>query len=183
MKSITFITGNENKLKEVKRYLKVPIEHQKLDLIEIQSLDVYEVVEAKVKEAYKILQKPVFVEDVSFILPALGNFPGPLVKWFMQELENEGISNLMKHYEDKSAIATVLYGFYDGTKVHFFEGQMRGTIAETPKGEYSFGFAKIFIPDGYTKRLAEIPTEEQEAIAYRRKALKKFEVFLEKYEK
>ena len=178
---IIFITGNEEKLKEVKRYITVPIEHKKLDLVEIQSLDVYEVVEHKVREAYKQLHKPVLVEDVSFILPALGKLPGTLIKWFLQELGNEGLCALMKNYQDKTAITTVLYGFYDGIKAHFFEGTIAGKITDAPVGDYNFGWGKIFIPDGSTKTLAQMPPEEQERVAYRLIALKKFETFLEKY--
>lgn len=53
MQSITFITGNPKKADYLEKYLGFPIEHTKLDLDEIQSLDLYEVVEHKVKQAYE----------------------------------------------------------------------------------------------------------------------------------
>ncbi len=49
---ITFITGNLGKVEQLKRYLHYPVTHQKLDLTEIQSLDLLEVVRHKAKEAY-----------------------------------------------------------------------------------------------------------------------------------
>ena len=53
MQSITFITGNQKKADYLARYLGFPIEHQKIDLDEIQSLDLREIVEHKVKQAYE----------------------------------------------------------------------------------------------------------------------------------
>ncbi len=53
MQSITFITGNQKKADYLAKYLGFPIEHQKIDLDEIQSLDLREIVEHKVKQAYE----------------------------------------------------------------------------------------------------------------------------------
>ena len=53
MKKVTFITGNQKKADYLIRYLGFPIEHMKLELDEIQSLDLREIVEHKVKQAYE----------------------------------------------------------------------------------------------------------------------------------
>ena len=45
--------------------------HQKLDLDEIQSLDLRTVVEHKVRQAYELVKKPVLVEDTSLQFEAL----------------------------------------------------------------------------------------------------------------
>jgi len=80
---IEFITGNQHKADYLAKWLGMPINHQKVDLTEIQSLDLHEVVEHKVREAYRIIQKSVLVEDVSLTFHALGRLPGTLVKWFL----------------------------------------------------------------------------------------------------
>ena len=64
MQTITFITGNQKKADYLAQYLRLNIEHVKLDLDEIQSLDLREIVEHKVKQAYEKIKKPVIVEDV-----------------------------------------------------------------------------------------------------------------------
>jgi predicted subunit of tRNA(5-methylaminomethyl-2-thiouridylate) methyltransferase len=75
MQSITFITGNQKKADYLAKYLGFPIEHIKLDLDEIQSLSLAEIVEHKAKQAYTKVGKPVIVEDVSLEFSVLGRLP------------------------------------------------------------------------------------------------------------
>jgi inosine triphosphate pyrophosphatase len=124
------------------------------------------------------VQKPVLVEDTSLTFSALGKLPGTLIKWFLQELGNEGLCQLLDNQIDRIAVAEVLYGLYDGKTVYTFEGKVTGTISKSPKGNYNFGWGKIFIPDGYTQTLGEIEPEEQKKVAYRVIALEKLEKYL-----
>ena len=128
---ITFITGNAGKAEEVSRYLGLEIDHHSLDLEEIQSLDLEEIVKDKALRAYSKIGKPVLVEDVSFVFHALGKLPGPLIKWFLKELENEGLCRLIDG-KDRRCTAKVCYGFCDGETVHLFDGSMSGTISDSP---------------------------------------------------
>ena len=64
-KNITFITGNQDKADYLAKYLGLPVKHIKLDLDEIQSLDLSSIVEHKVRQAYDKIKTPVIVEDVS----------------------------------------------------------------------------------------------------------------------
>jgi inosine/xanthosine triphosphate pyrophosphatase family protein len=45
--------------------------HEKIELDEIQSLDLGEVVEHKVRQAYEIAKKPILVEDTALEFLAL----------------------------------------------------------------------------------------------------------------
>ena len=60
-----FITGNQNKADYLAQMLGVPLEHQKIELDEIQSTQLEAIVERKVKQAYAIVGQPVLVEDVA----------------------------------------------------------------------------------------------------------------------
>lgn len=177
-KTITFITGNAAKAEQLARHLNVPVDHKKIDLVEIQSLELEEIVEHKAKEAYKQVRKPVLVEDVSLTFHSLGKLPGPLIKWFLVELDNDGLCKLLKRYDDHSATAQVIFGLYNGRVVKFFEGAMKGSIAIKPKGNKGFGWDPIFIPHGYAKTWGEMDVEEQKATSMRRIALKKLEKYL-----
>lgn len=90
MKEITFITGNPSKAEQLGRHLGHPVKHLKLDIPEIQSLDLREVTRHKVEEAFRQINSPVLVEDTSLTFNSLGKLPGPLIKWFLTELGNEG---------------------------------------------------------------------------------------------
>ncbi len=178
MQNITFITGNAAKAEQLGRHLQHPVAHKKLDLHEIQSLDLREVVEHKVREAYKQVNAPVLVEDTSLTFAAFGRLPGPLIKWFLTELDNAGLCELLDAYEDRSCVAEVCFGLYDGATLEMFEGQAEGTIAPLPRGEKGFGWDPIFIPKGHLKTWGEMDPEEQKETSMRRVALKKIEVFL-----
>ena len=75
MHSITFITGNQKKADYLAKYLGLEVLHEKVDLDELQSLDLREIVEHKVRQAYEKVGKPVIVEDVSLTFTALGRLP------------------------------------------------------------------------------------------------------------
>lgn len=179
---ITFITSNENKLKQVTMHLNYPIEHIMIDLTEIQSLDPKEIVKHKAIEAFNSLQRPVLVEDTSLIIHALGKLPGPFIKWFLDELGNEGICKMLDPYQDKSATAWVLFAYHDGKEVHIFDIKQFGTITDQPKGRNGFGWNSIFIPLEETKTFAEMTEDEQKTTSLRRRALSKLEHFLQNHE-
>lgn len=68
-----FITGNADKAAYLARYLGVELDHQKIDLDEIQSTSLEEIVEHKVRQAYDRIGKPVLVEDVALSFePSVG---------------------------------------------------------------------------------------------------------------
>ncbi len=182
MTKITFVTGNKNKADLMSKYLGVEIEHIKLDLTEIQSLDVEDVVTHKVKEAYSQLKKPVVVEDTFVVYHALGKLPGPFIKFFLHELGTEGICKLVNNYPDKSATASVNFGYYDGKEVKIFSGVMKGIIAPKPKGDRGFGWDPTFIPDGYDKTRGEMTEDEYTLTSPRRQAVEKLGRYLKELE-
>lgn len=181
MKEITFITGNEHKLREAREILGVDIKQKNIDIPEIQSVELKPVIEAKLKEAYKILQKPVIVEDVGFFSEALNGLPGALIKWFIEKtLGRDGIVKILEPFDNKKATVVCAVGYTeDGETIHVFEGKINGIVVPK-RGESGFGFDPIFQPEGYSKTFAEMSAEEKNAISHRGRAFVKFKEFLEK---
>lgn len=66
MKDAVFITGNQKKADYLAELLGHPVDHVKVDLNEIQSLDLHEVVKHKLRQAYAEVQRPVLVEADEF---------------------------------------------------------------------------------------------------------------------
>lgn len=163
---VTFITGNEHKAKWMSKYLDYPIIHKKVELDEIQSLDLHTITEHKVRQAYELVGAPVLVEDIALCFDELNELPGPLVKWFLQELKPEGLCRLLNGYASRKATAKITFAYYDGDKVEFFNGEVQGVIADHPRGD-DFGWNPIFIPNGSTKTYAEMSEEEQAATGLR----------------
>jgi len=164
MKEAVFITGNQKKADYLSKYLGHPVEHIKVDLDEIQSLDLKEVVRHKVLQAYEQVKKPVLVEDVALEFRALGRLPGTFIRWFIEELSFEQICTLLDG-KDRSATARCVFGYYDGTEERYFEGSLNGSIPQKPAGGGGYGWDSIFIPEGYEKTRAEL-SEEDDRITY-----------------
>jgi non-canonical purine NTP pyrophosphatase (RdgB/HAM1 family) len=178
LEPLTFITGNAAKAEQLNRHLSHPVTHKKLDLLEIQSLDLTEVVTHKVIEAYRILQSPVLVEDTSLIFISLGKLPGTLIKWFLQEMGNEGLCRELDRFSSREAIAEVTFGYYDGNSKKLFNAEVRGSVAVTPRGQRGFGWDSIFIPMGYEQTWAEMSITDQDETSMRKIALKKLDDYL-----
>lgn len=156
---ITFITGNQKKADYLAKYLGFPVRHTKLDLDEIQSLDLKEIVEHKVRQAYDKIKSPVIVEDVSLEFEALNGLPGPFIRFFTDNVPFETICSMIDG-KSRRATAKSVFGYYDGKTLKLFEGSLGGEIAKTPAGEHGFGWDKIFIPDGYTVTRAQLSEED-----------------------
>ena len=178
---LTFITGNAGKARYLSDYFHIPVDHKKLDLIEIQSLDLKEIVEDKARRAYGVIKSPVIVEDVSLIFDGLRKLPGPLIKWFLETLGNEGLIKLVDGLDTRDAFAEVQFAICDDKGVYTFEGSMEGTISSEPRGEKGFGWDPIFIPKGYNKTWAEMSDDEKHATSMRKIALQKMSEFLKSY--
>ena len=181
MADVTFITGNQNKADYLAKYLGHPVSHTKLDLDEIQSLGLRQIVEHKVRQAYDQIKKPVLVEDVSLEFAALGRLPGPFIKWFLDELDLQTIISLVAD-KDRSAVGRCMFGYFDGERLEIFEGFIHGTVADKPAGENGFGWDKIFIPEGYDVTRAELGEEDYQKVYLQIRPFAKVKEFLESLE-
>lgn len=176
--SITFVTGNQKKVEWMQKFLTVPLEHAKVDLPELQSLDIREVVTHKAQEAYRQLQRPIIVEDTALVFLAFGQLPGPLVKWFLTQIGNEGMCRMLHGETDRRGVAQVCYAIYDGEHMELFYNERTGIIPEEPRGDLGFGWDPIFIPDGQPKTWGEMTEAEQRATLLRRPPLEKIQAYL-----
>lgn len=177
--NLVFITGNQHKADYLSNNLGIAVRHQKVDLEEVQSLDLATIVKHKAESAYRIVSSPVLVEDISLTLHALNGLPGPLIKWFLEALGNAGLANLASRLDTQAATVTIMYGLYDGKKLNTFEASTQGRIAGKPRGVGGFGFQDIFMPGDTNKTYAEMTTEEMQPYYHRPKALNKLRFYLE----
>lgn len=180
MTDVVFITGNEHKVKQLSQWLGVEVAHQRVDLDEIQSLDLREIVEHKARQAYVVVKRPVIVEDVAMIFAAFKQLPGPFIKWFEKGSGLEVMCRMLDGFDDRSAEAHTMYGLYDGETLHCFEGIMRGTIARSPRGRNGFGFDPIFINEGQMLTRGEMDEDTYSRTSYRQSALAELRKFLQK---
>ncbi|KAJ7115560.1 inosine triphosphate pyrophosphatase-like protein [Mycena crocata] len=181
--NIIFVTGNANKLKEVKAILSaggnpIEIESQSLDIPEIQG-STQEVAMDKCRRAAELLRGPCITEDTALCFEALNGLPGPYIKYFLAELGHEGLNSLLVGFATKAATAlcTFAYSSGPGSDPILFEGRTDGTIVPA-RGPGVFGWDAVFEPTGTGLTYAEMPADQKNKLSHRYKALEKLREFL-----
>lgn len=178
MDKIVIITGNDGKLCEFERLLGVDLDKCKIDLPEIQSTDIAEVAKIKAEFAFSQLGRPCFVDDTGLTINEWGNLPGALIKWFIDNVGNDGILKMLSPFDSKEAFVTTAIGYCDENGSQVFTGEVTGSIADIVRGENGFGYDAIFIPKGSDKTFAEMTDNEKDSFSMRSLAADKFSNFL-----
>lgn len=176
--ALKFITGNKNKFEEVR--LVIPeIEQLDIDLPEIQELDPKKIIEHKLLHAQQYHKGEYIVEDVSLNLECFDyKLPGPLIKWFLHSIGNQGIVDMVNKLGKDRAEATEIIGYIsEAGKITYFDGSVKGKVVQ-PKGDSAFGWSPIFLPDGYNITFGEMTAEQRTKISMRGIAARKLKEYL-----
>ncbi|KAG9015813.1 nucleoside triphosphate pyrophosphohydrolase ham1 [Tulasnella sp. JGI-2019a] len=153
--TLMFVTGNANKLKEVRAILSSSsswaIDSKDLDIPEVQGTT-QEVALEKCKRAAELIGGPCITEDTALCFEALGGLPGPYIKHFLKTLGTTGLNTLLDGFPTRKATAlcTFAYSSGPGATPILFEGRTEGTIV-LPRGPGSFGWDPCFEPEGTGK--------------------------------
>lgn len=180
--NVTFVTGNEHKADKTAKLLGRELLHQKIELDEIQTTDLIELAEHKIRQAYEQVKKPVIIDDFGLGLDALSGLPGPFIKFFV-EIDNglESICRMVDGLGDRNATATCVIAFYDGKTLKVFKKILPGSIAQHPIGINGIHTDQIFIPDGYSQTRAELNDEEYDNVYRKVRPLDELKEFLDEY--
>ncbi len=137
MQTIIFATGNQRKIQEATSTLApfaIRIEHQSIDIDEIQHHDPIEITKAKVRAAYEIIHQPVVVQDTNWSIPALGGFPGGYMKDVAEWWSAEDWIQIMARHTDKTILCHEHVAYFDGEHLQHFSHTYEGSFADTPRG-------------------------------------------------
>lgn len=178
MQKITFITWNQHKADYLAKFLGYPVDHVKLDLDELQSMDLHEIVTHKAQQAYDILQKPVLINDISLGFDGLGGLPWPFIRFFVDHTPLETVCCMVDSCT-RSAKAISVYGYCDGTQTVIIQWELLWSIAQEPAGDWGFWWDKIFIPEWYNITRAELSPEDDEKTYLQLHPFDKLKEFLE----
>ncbi|OJJ89499.1 non-canonical purine NTP pyrophosphatase [Aspergillus glaucus CBS 516.65] len=178
LNKLNFITGNKNKLAEVRTILGsvINVENQSVDVPEIQGT-IEEIAKEKCRHAAEVVGGPVLTEDTALEFHALEGLPGPYIKSFLDALGNEGLNRIIDSFEDKTAEAVCTFAFCrsPGAEPILFQGRTEGAIVR-PRGPTNFGWDPIFEYQGTT--YAEMDKEAKNQVSHRYKALVKLQNWL-----
>ncbi|KAJ5169125.1 uncharacterized protein N7482_004719 [Penicillium canariense] len=203
---INFITGNKNKLTEVRAILGsvIEVDNQAVDVPEIQGT-IEEIAKEKARRAAEavslmclLLQRacePVVPKEVSLTAHALDQWAGvdggygagiPRAEESPgASLGHEGLNKMLDGFDDRTAEAVCTFAFCrgPGEEPILFQGRtVLGSDEHAqgsivrPRGPTNFGWDPIFEYEGQT--YAEMEKEAKNRISHRYKALVKFQQWL-----
>ena len=116
---------------------------------------------------------PTVADDSGLEVSALGGAPGVRSRRYFGEdvppaERNRMLLALLDGVADRTArfVAVIAFAQPDG-RVETFEADVRGEIAESPRGEDGFGYDPVFIIAGDGRTMAELPREQKNAISHR----------------
>ncbi|SEO92690.1 XTP/dITP diphosphohydrolase [Halogranum amylolyticum] len=200
---LNYVTTNPGKVREAVDYLTDDVQQFDFDYTEIQSSELGPIAAHGAREAYRHVGEPVLVDDAGLFLDAFDGFPGPYSSYVEDTVGVERVWRLGELEENRRAEFRCVLAYCDGEEfraspdpvdrddrvaaaaagaeeseeeedplpVKLFEGVVRGRLV-APRGEGGFGYDPIFEHDGQT--MAEMSTEEKNAISHRGRALAKF---------
>lgn len=177
-KTISFVTTNSGKFQEVSQCFnelcpEIKIEQVQMDVPEIQSLDVEEIALHKAKCAWKILKKPLIIDDGGIYLEQYNNFPGPLAKWVFQGIGFDGFWKLAENDPRVHFLCKIIY--IDGPESYkIVDGLLKGKVIKPVNmpQDLALPYTEIFVPEGFNQVFSIVKrTPEGKKINHRYKAI------------
>ena len=142
----------------------------------------------KAKAVTDATGKPAVADDSGLMVRALGGAPGIYSARFTgnhDDSDEDRVRFLLKKLDgadDRAAkfVSSICCTFPNGDTLRA-EGECRGSILYAPRGENGFGYDPVFLPEGFDRSMAELSSDEKDAISHRGKALGIFKEELKKY--
>lgn len=164
MHSLAFVTGNELKFEVAVRALQnsdISLERVSLDVPEIQSTRVEEIADWSAVWAGRQLNRPVAVTDAGYSFEALNGFPGPFIKYVNQWFSASDYLHLMQGKSNRRVIIQDCLAYcLPGTKPVLFNHRYQGELATKAGRPGATPIDQVFIPEGFSNPISEIPPEE-----------------------
>lgn len=196
---LVFASNNKHKLSEVRQILPEQVEVVSLkDVGFVQEIEetgatLEENSLLKANAVWEWLEKNrllssvdgVFADDTGLEIAALGGAPGVrTARWAGDEAcdvnnRQKALRELMGKEDRNARFRTVVSLIVQG-KTQQVEGVVNGRIALQEEGNGGFGYDPVFVPEGYEKTFASLPTEVKNAISHRGRAMEKLCEILKK---
>ena len=167
MDEIVFVTHNKGKIASAQKHLKnVNFKVFEYELDEPRSDDIKYISKAKVMEAHEVVKKPCISLDAGFFIEELEGFPKAYVNFALGTIGIDGILKLMEGKENRKCEFSECLSYYDGKDLYQFSGFDKGYLSTKILGNDSnkkwSDLWYVYIPEGYTKTLAQMTDEERE---------------------
>ncbi len=183
MKKIIFASGNEGKVDEVRKILS----ELNIQIVSLHDVDFMGEIEengdsfeenAKIKaiEIYNNYKLPTIADDSGLVVEQLNGEPGIYSARYAgidsdDEANNimllENLNSMPEPHRAKFVCSAV---YYSGKEIYITFGEVYGKIISKARGTNGFGYDPLFVPDGYSKTMAELDSGTKNSISHRFKA-------------
>ncbi len=181
-RTIVVASNNKNKIREIKEILDGFEIKPVCDFVENFSVDedggsFCENAYLKAKTLKKYVNEIVLADDSGLEVFAINNEPGIFsARYSTRATDEDNLAKLlekMENVEDRRArFACCMVAIINGEVIQE-EGYVYGYIKKQPSGENGFGYDPVFVPEGYDKTFAEMPSALKNRLSHRRAALEK----------
>lgn len=159
---ILFVTSNKGKVEWAKDRLKkfnIELIQKSISLEEPRCIAVEDIAAFKAQKVAETVKEPFIIEDSSFCIETLNNFPATHINLVLKTIGINGICKLMKDEPNRNVNFKSALIFKDGNTQKIFICNDGGILADSPRGNNLHNFNdlfRIFIPKGFNKTLAEM---------------------------
>jgi XTP/dITP diphosphohydrolase len=166
---IYFVSNNQQKLDEVQNYLQYLKDESNIDIdlgivqshiTEMLDSDIDKIARDKALEAYRALGFPCLVEHGGLFMKDLPNLPGAIGK-IIWEAVGDRMCSFLREEDSREATAKSVIGYCDGRRIHLYHGETRGQVATCSRGDYTYNWDPIFIPEGSDQTYGEMGQEKK----------------------
>ena len=114
-------------------------------------------------------------EDTGIYFEDYNNFPGVLAKRIFLGLGFDGLSLLIRNGKTRRASFKTTICYCDGKVSKCFSGILKGSLLQKAVSVQKdrLPYEKLFVPDGYSKALVDLPIEEKNMVSHRAQAAHK----------
>ncbi|MFM8741391.1 MAG: RdgB/HAM1 family non-canonical purine NTP pyrophosphatase [Cytophagales bacterium] len=185
---LCFATNNQHKIPEVAQLL-----GDNFKIVSLQEIGCHEELKEeqstiegnslqKAKYVFERYHVPCFADDSGLEIEALAGEPGVHSAYYSGSRDFDANIQLVLHKlsgitQRKAQFKSVITLITADTQQQF-TGLLPGSIIQEKKGTNGFGYDPIFVPDGFTKTLAELTLAEKNGISHRSVAVKELQRFL-----
>ena len=124
-----------------------------------------------------------FADDTGLMVDALDGEPGVYSARYAGP-GHDSAANMalllerMKDVVDRKARFVTEIALIEGEEEHFFTGEVKGRINDTPRGDAGFGYDPVFVPEGASVTFAEMDSQAKNAVSHRGRAVAALMVYL-----
>lgn len=165
MKEIFYATGNRGKFEDVFNFVQrcapqITLRQFDQDLIELQDTDQRTVAIEKGRVAWRLLKRPVIVDDAGIYFENYKDFPGVFTKYIYSGLGFDGIRRLIANGDPVYYQLHLVY-FYGDEQYTVFVGRRNGIVVfpDVFPDKPALPFDTLFVPVGETRTFAELRKE------------------------